>query len=72
MAERRIKLTPRQREELLIAWRELALAHRKARERVAAALSDHQIAPETPGRLAVEADGALAFVVQEGVKSATD
>ena len=70
MAERRIKLSPQQRDELLIAWRELALAHKKARQRVAAALAAHAIQPETPGRLGIDPDGALVFVVPEAQSAA--
>ena len=62
---RRIRLTPRQREELLLAWEELSSAHKRARQRVAVALAAHAIEPETPGRLDCDPDGTLVFVVGE-------
>jgi len=64
MAARRIKLSPRQRDELLLAWHELSSAHKKARKRVAALLSEHDLTPETSGRLASE-NGELVFVVND-------
>ena len=65
MIERRVRLNARQREEIVLAWHTLSRAHREARGRVAAILNEHHITPETPGRLAVESDGALVFVVNE-------
>jgi len=64
---RRIKLSPRQQSELLLAWHELSAAHARARKRVAEIINSYNIQPETPGRMIVEDDGSLVFEVRDAV-----
>lgn len=65
MADRRVRLTPDQHQELLSAWADLAHARQIALARVAAILSAHHVNPRSPGTLDMEPDGAFVFVVSE-------